>query len=80
MQRVGFHLFLPFCALRTIHRARIDTIYRQTQYTVQSLYNQWINSIHSILKAKYHTALARATKEPFLRKWQWLITILNRSL
>ena len=68
------------CALWTIHRARIDTIYKQTQYTVQALYSLWINSIHNILKAKYHTALARATKEPFLRKWQWLITILNCSL
>lgn len=68
------------CVLWTIHRTRIDTIYRQAQWTVQSLYNLWINTTHSTLKAKYHTVLARATKELFLRKWQWLITILNCSL
>jgi hypothetical protein len=30
-----------------------------------------------ILKAKYNTTLARASKDSFLRKWQWLAEKLN---
>jgi hypothetical protein len=61
------------CALWTIHRARIQTLYQGTQNTVVGLDRMWRRMVIEILNAKRRTAVARGTVRAFSETWGWVV-------